>query len=313
MNAFRRLAVACVVLMATALHAAEMQTFTLRPVLFIETHLYDGHLRAPEGIFVDDARKEILVADSRNNLIGIFGFDGMPLFAFGSTKYIREPRQVAVDPGGRILVLERDRTKIRLFNYRGVYLGDLVPPSLPGKGRIAAFAFGPNGLFYVAETGSGEMLVYDYAAMTLKRRFGSSGDEEGQFQSVASIAADEKYIYVLDYTGLAVQVFTQRGDFVKGWGKHSMGGANFSLPHSIAVDPKGRIVTVDGLRHDIKYFNLEGEMIGHFGGPGISPGRISFPTGVAVDASGRVYVSERGNSRVQVYEEETLEKPVPVP
>ncbi|MGK2855881.1 MAG: 6-bladed beta-propeller [Thermoanaerobaculia bacterium] len=302
-----------IVVAATAASAVELQTFRLKPVLFLEEHLYDGHLRGPESVFVDDAREEIWVADTKNNLIGVFSKDGMPLFAFGSRTAIREPRQVAVDPLGRVLVLERDRVRIRVFTYRGVQLPDIAPPGLPDNALITTFAFGPNGTFYVGESSSSEILVYDYPSMRLKRRFGSKGDEEGQFLSIASIAVDAKHVYVLDHTGLAVQVFELKGDFVRGWGEHAMGGANFSLPKAIAVDRKGRIAVVDGLRHDIKYFDVEGRFIGHFGGAGRKPGSVSFPAGIAVGRDGRVYVAERGNSRVQVFEELQLEKPVPVP
>lgn len=308
----RALALVALLLVAPGAHASEMQSFTLRPVLFLEEHLYDGHLRGPESVFVDEARGEIWVADTKNNLIAVYSLDGMPLFSFGSKLLIREPRQVAVDAQGRLLVLEADRSRIRRFNYRGVSLGDLVPPGLPGKGQIAAFAFGPDGTFYVGD-GSSEILVYDYATMRLKRRFGSKGSEEGQFLSIASIAVDAKHVYVLDHAGIAVQIFNLRGDFVRGWGQHSMGGANFSLPRSIAVDAKGRIAVVDALRHDIKYFDTEGNFIGHFGGAGRGPGTVLFPSGLAITRDGRVYVAERGNARIQVYEEETLASPVPVP
>jgi len=298
---------------AFSAHAAEMQTFTLKPVLILETHLYEGHLHGPESVFFDRAHSELWVADTRNNLIGVFSADGVPLFAFASRKYLREPRQVVVDSRGRALVLERDRTRIRLFNYRGVYLGDLVPPSLPKRASIAAIAFGSDGTLYVAEGNTSEILVYDYASMRLKRRFGSRGEEEGQFLSIASLAVDEKFVYVLDHTGVAVQIFNHHGDFIRGWGRHAMGGANFSLPRAIAVDDQDRIVVVDALRHDIKYFDVEGVLVGHFGGAGRKAGNVSFPTGLAVDGEGRLFVAERGNSRVQVFLEEKLERPIPVP
>jgi len=305
------IALLCGAIAASA--GAEMMTFTLEPVLFLESHLYEGNLHGPESVFVDDQRGEVWVADTRNNLIGVFSSDGMPLYAFGSRKYVREPRQVAVDANGRVLVLEQDRTRIRTFNYRGLYLGDLVPAGFPEKGQIAAFALGPDSTLWIGETTNDELLLYDYPSMRLRRRFGSKGEEEGQFRSIAAIAVDEKHVVVVDHTGIAVQVFNHRGDFIRGWGQHAMGGANFSLPRGVALDAKSRIVVTDSLRHDIKYFDLEGRFIGHFGGAGRKPGSVAFPCGIAVGSDGRVYVAERGNARVQVFEEQALEKPVPVP
>lgn len=297
---------------AMAMHA-EMMTFTLRPVLLLEWHLYSGSLNNPESVHVDDERGEIWVADTKNNLIGVFSKDGMPLFSFGSSRYLREPRLVRTDPQGRVVVLERDRSRLRIFNYRGVYQGDLVPPRLGEKAQIAAFCFGPDATLWIADNGAGEILVYDYPSLRLKRRFGSRGSEEGEFQSIADMAVDAKHVYVLDHTALAVQVFEHGGSFVRGWGQHAMGGANFSLPRGITVDAKGRIAVTDGLRHDIKYFDLDGHFIGHFGGAGREPGSVLAPSGIATGNDGRVYVADRGNGRIQVFEEEQLAKPIAVP
>lgn len=300
---------------ATPLHAdepKEIEPFTLRPVQFLQAWMYEGPIREPEALAVDQKTGEVWIADPRNNVVGAFSAEGMPLFAFSSDKYLRNPRQLAVDDRGRLLVLEQDRTRIRQFNYRGVYLGDLVPPNLGEKPQIAAIAFGPDGSLYVGDNASGEILIYSYPALRLKKRFGSRGEEEGQFRSIAGIAVDEQYIYIVDHVGLAVQLFDHRGDFVRGWGQHAMGGANFSLPRGIAVDAKGRVIVVDGLRHDLKYFNADGLLIGHFGGAGRAPGNTLAPSAVAVGPGGRVYVAERGNARVQVFVEEALPaKPVP--
>lgn len=298
---------------ASPSNAAELMTFTLRPVLFLESHLYDGPFNGPESVHVDDVRGEIWVTDSNNHLIAVFSKDGMPLFTFGSSRYLREPRLIRTDPQGRVIILERDRTKLRIFSYRGVYQGDLELPRLAQDAQIASFCFGPDSTLWIAENHAGEVLAYDYPSLRLKRRFGSRGEEEGQFSSMASIAVDDEYVYVIDHTGLAVQLFTVGGDFVRGWGQHSLGGANFSLPRAVAVDAKGRIAVTDGLRHDIKYFDREGRFIGHFGGAGRNPGSVAFPTGIAIGNDGRVYVAERGNARVQVFEEEALAKPIPVP
>lgn len=293
-------------LLAAATAVAQQQTFTLEPVLLIENHLYEGRLQEPESVFVDEKRGEIWVADTRNHLIGVFGLDGTPLFAFGSKKRIRSPKQVLVDAGGLVLVLESDRTRIPTFDYRGRFRGDLVPGNFPAKGNITAMAFGPDATLWIAEGSEAEVRVYDYPSMRLRRRFGMRGDEEGQFRSIAGLAVSEKWVCVIDHTGLAVQLFNHRGDFVRGWGQHSLGGQNFSLPRGVAIDAKERIAVTDGLRHDIKYFDLEGRFIGYFGGAGRAPGSVSFPAGIAITADGRVYVADRGNARVQVFQTRDL-------
>jgi hypothetical protein len=63
------------------------------------------------------------------------------------------------------------------------------------------------------------------------------------------------------------------------------------------------VVVVDALRHEIKFFDAQGRFLGRFGGLGTRAGQIAYPSDVAIDGQDRVYVVEKGNSRVQVFEQ----------
>lgn len=273
----------------------------LRPIAVFDQFLYSGNLTAPRAIAFDRVRNELWVLDSRTGAVGVFEPDGLPLFAFFAAAQLREPLRAAVDPAGQLLVIEGTRAAIRRFSYRGEYRGDLPLKGVGEKPSFGAIAFDESGWLYVGENTSGEILVYD-RELNLKRRFGSRGSEEGQFQSIAGLAVDGGEIFVIDHQALAVQVFDSRGNFLRGWGKHDMGEANFSLPEGIAIDSKGRVIVVDALRHEIKFFDREGNFIDRFGGMGKKPGNVMFPSGVTVDQNGHVFVSDRGNGRVQVFE-----------
>jgi tripartite motif-containing protein 71 len=100
-----------------------------------------------------------------------------------------------------------------------------------------------------------------------------------------------------------VQVFDHRGHFLRGWGRHDLGAENFSLPEAVAVDSKGHVVVVDALRHEIKFFDALGRFLDRFGGIGPRPGQVAYPADLAIDGQDRLYVVEKGNSRVQVFEQ----------
>jgi DNA-binding beta-propeller fold protein YncE len=274
----------------------------LKPVAVFSQHLYEGDFREPRGIAVDRAHGEVWVADTRNHLLGVFTPDGVPVFAAPPSRHVREPGRVAVDARGRLLVLDNDRSRIKVLSYRGEYLSDLDLPGIKGQPTFGALAVDGDGNLYVGENESGQVLVYS-PELKLRFRFGARGDEEGQFQSIAGIACDARWIYVVDHQVTAVQVFDRRGNFVRGWGKHDMGAQNFSLPEAVAVDSKGRVVVVDALRHEIKFFDADGRFLDRFGGLGSRPGQVAYPSDVAIDEKDRLYVVEKGNGRVQVFEE----------
>ena len=286
------------------------QKIWLRPVALFDQHLYEGALAEPRGVFFDRAANEVWVADTKNGRIGVFTPDGVPLFSFGQTDHLREPVRLAVAKNGDVYVLGIERAKIERFSYRGEYLGPLQLPGLPEKPVFGTLTVDADGNVWVGENETGQVLGFSPDLKPILR-LGSSGDGEGQFQAIGGIAVNKDVVVVTDHQALAVQVFDRRGNYVKGWGKHDMGAANFSLPEGVAIDKDNRVIVVDALRHEIKLFDLEGEMLDRFGGIGQKAGNVSFPSDVAVDAAGRVYVAEKGNSRIQVFTE-TTEPPIGV-
>jgi DNA-binding beta-propeller fold protein YncE len=274
----------------------------LRPIAVFSQHLYQGDLRGPRGIALDRAHDEVWVADTGNHLLGVFTPAGVPLYAAPPSRHLREPSRLAVDARGRLLVLDNDRSRIKVLSYRGEYLSDLALPGLGAKPRFGALATDAEGNLYVGENESGQVLVFS-PDLRPRLRFGERGDEDGQFQSIAGIAVDPTAIYVVDHQVRPVQVFDRRGNFLRGWGRHDLGAENFSLPEAVAVDSRGHVVVVDALRHEIKFFDAQGRFLDRFGGLGARPGQIAYPSDLAIDGQDRLYVVEKGNSRVQVFEQ----------
>jgi DNA-binding beta-propeller fold protein YncE len=203
-----------------------------------------------------------------------------------------------------VAVIEGDRSRVRIFNYRGRYERDADLSAIGPKPIVGAIAYDAAGNLYVADNRTSQIYVLAPDGK-LRRQFGSRGTDEGQFQSVIAIAiAPNDDIYVADQQALAVQVFDSQGNFIRGWGKHEMGAEHFSLPSGIALFGDNVYVS-DELRHQVKVFSTSGKFLTQFGGLGNGPGQLSFPTDVAVDEAGRVYVSERSTSRVQVFDVRT--------
>jgi DNA-binding beta-propeller fold protein YncE len=283
------------------------------PLFMFNQHLYYGTFNRPRGVAIDREHGEVWVADSGNGLIGIYQPNGAEIFSFGSRQYLRDPARIAIAPKGSVVIVEGDRTHVRLFSYRGEYKGDLKLPGIGDKPIIGALAYDGDGQLFVAENRSSQIFVYRPDG-TLKMQFGSRGTDDGQFRSVCGIAVDASgTIYVADAQALAVQIFDSQGNFLRGWGRHEMGAENFSLPSAIAVDSKGHVIVTDELRHQVKIFNSEGKFLGQFGGLGDQPGELAFPSDVAVDGQDRIYVVERQTARIQVFDPASVSPPPPSP
>lgn len=280
------------------------QRLGLEPIRVVYRHVEGTYLRSPHGIFVDRARSEIYVADTKNDLVAVYDPNGLPLFAFGYNGEIKEPLRVVSDPQGRIYVLAGAPRALKIFNYRGEYLRDFPFTDLEIEPDPSAITVDRDGNLYIADGASGKVLVYD-SDYRLRLAFRTKGSEQRLVRSVQAIAVDpEGNIYVADARATpAVQVYSREGKFLRGWGEHDSGPQNFSLPAGLAIDSDGRVIVVDTLRHAIVLFTSEGRFLARYGGKGTQPGAVTYPTDIAADGGGRVYVVERVGSRLQILQE----------
>lgn len=287
----------------TAHERAERSIEDVRPAVLIGGGFYSGAFAGVSGVWCDRRTGEIYVADPGSGAIEIFDEEGAPLYAFSDDEHLAEPVRVAVGPDDRIYVIDSDHARIKTYSYRGEFLGYLDPPGFEGREKpsFTAITFDLNGDLYVGESRSGQVVAYD-AKLRQKLRIGAYGEAPGQFNGITGIAIDAKNVYVASVQGVAVQVFTRQGRYVRGWGAHEAGLNNVSLPAGIAVDAKGRVILLDKLRQEIKYFDPDGRLIDLYGGGGRQPGAVAYPSDLSMDRQGRLCVADSGNFRVQVLE-----------
>jgi DNA-binding beta-propeller fold protein YncE len=300
----------------TLAHERAAQSVTdLNPELVIWGGYYSGSFGGVAGVHCDRRTGEILVADPVANSIEIFDERGAPLFAFTDAAHLHGPTRVAVDARGRIHVLDGDRDRIKVFSYRGDFEGELEltgldVPGGPGGPVFTAIAFDANGDLYVGESRSGQVVAFG-RTLKPKLRIGTLGEGPGQLNGIVGIAFDAKSVYVASQDGVAVHVFTRQGKLLRSWGFHDVGLHNVSLPAGIAVDAQGRVILLDTLRQEVKYFDSDGKLIGNFAGLGRQPGAVAYPTDLSLDRKGRLCVADGGNKRAQVLV--PVEPPEPPP
>ena len=80
-------------------------------------------------------------------------------------------------------------------------------------------------------------------------------------------------------------------------------GDNFNRPTDVAWDSAGNIFVSDGYGNSrVAKFDKNGKFIKSWGTRGAAPGQFNTPHSIAVDAQGNVFVGDRGNKRLQVFD-----------
>jgi sugar lactone lactonase YvrE len=73
-----------------------------------------------------------------------------------------------------------------------------------------------------------------------------------------------------------IMKFTKEGQFIKQWGKKGTGPGEFSVPHAMAIDSRGRLLVADRGNRRIQVFSQDGEFLEQWtalsGGSGLALG-----------------------------------------
>ncbi len=136
---------------------------------------------------------------------------------------------------------------------------------------------------------------------------------EGMFNWPHGFFIDaEGYIWTTDARGVGdkghqVMKFTQDGTLVMALGTAGVAGDGqdtFDGPADVAVAPNGDIFVVDGHGNNrVVKFNKDGEFIMSWGEAGEGPGQFNEPHCLAFDSQGRLFVGDRVNERIQVFDQ----------
>jgi sugar lactone lactonase YvrE len=110
--------------------------------------------------------------------------------------------------------------------------------------------------------------------------------------------------------GQTVMKFSPEGKLLMTLGKPGVAGDGpdtFNGPSDVLVGPNGDIFIADGhggnTNARIVKLTKDGKFIKAWGKKGSGPGEFDTPHSLAMDSAGRLFVADRGNSRIQIFDQ----------
>ena len=244
------------------------------------------------------------------------------------------PRGIAIDSAGNILVADTDNGRIEKFSQNGTFVTSIGPfeapsgiaidragniyvaeigsknrvqklgpdgtfiarwtPGLYGPRRIA---IGPDDSIYVVDSGDNRIVKLSPDGQMLAS-WGSEGTGDGQFRGVSSVAIDSgsNKVYVADPVNSRIQVFDSNGKLLTKW----------SIPEwakplgfeDLAVDPdRGRLYASSAHMNVILVFDFQGNRLGTV--RPTPPDKLDGPSALALGKD-KLFVLNTGSPRVSV-------------
>jgi DNA-binding beta-propeller fold protein YncE len=157
---------------------------------------------------------------------------------------------------------------------------------------------------YVFTRGEHPVIVFDRAGRFL-RSWG-----EGLVRRAHAITIDaEGMVWLTDDLHHTIRRFTPEGKLLLTIGHPDRaselhGGKPFNRPTHVAICPRtGSLFISDGYGNShVHKYTPDGRHVLSWGGPGTDPGEFNLPHNLVTDADGLVYVADRENHRVQIFD-----------
>lgn len=195
-----------------------------------------------------------------------------------------------------------------------------LPPSMHAWPAVTAVEPAPDGTVYVIARcfensceGRSEPPILHYDANgKLLKAWG-----EGMFNFPHGATLDhEGYLWVTDARagggkGNQVFRFDRDGKVILALGKAGQTGSGtdvFDQPTDVVVAPNGDIFVTDshrnGTNNRVMRFSKAGTFVKQWGTKGSGRGQMSEPHTIAMDSQGRLFVGDRENNRIQIFDQD---------
>ncbi len=299
------LAAFAVVLQAYAPLAAEAaQNVGVKVVAVISNEEALGKLVQPSGLFFDEGKKRLYIADSGGKRIVSTNQEYRFLAEF-TNPAMSLPVQIVKAASGLFYVVDASKGALLAVDTKLDIVKPVeIKPAQPGRdvfvpGRIA---IGKDEKLYVIDKLNKRILVSD--AQGAVSRAIVVKDEAGLYGfNDVRVDADNN-VYALDAVGARVYVFDASGAEIASFGGRTDKTTLMRFPVSLAVSRTGLIYVADRHAGAVLVYDRTGQLQYAISQKGEREGELSSPTYIMIDEAQRIYVID--NNRIQVFKEAKL-------
>ena len=248
---------------------------------------------------------EMVVCEEDSNCMKVFDGNQRLLRSFGHTgpeeSRLDTPLGVAISSDNTVFVAANHCVK--KFTLDGRFIASV---GSQGSGQLQfntpwAIAYNhTNNRVYVCDTRNNRITVLNHD-LTFHGSFGSRGSEVGQLNFPGGISVSRNgNVVVADYWNNRVQIFDANGHHLSSI-THTGAGERLGGPMSVAVGQDDWVYVVENSCDRVSVFDENGKYIMSFGKRGDKDGEFKDPYAIAARDDGYIYVSDTGNSRVQIF------------
>jgi tripartite motif-containing protein 71 len=280
----------------------------------------EGQFQRPHDLDFSPDEKILYAVDRDGNRVQAFDKNGTFLFSFGELGtgdgQFHVPYGIDVDVEGNVWVADRANDRVQKFTSTGDFImkfgnTDAKPSEDIGKFDNPRHVVVDKKLqyVYVADSKNNRIQKFDVNG-TFLEAIGKLGKKKGEFDLPTTVELDSKGNFIVNERGNErIQKFDSNWNPILMWGSKGSGDNQFCHIEHIAVDKYDNIYVTDpqsdpgcSQQPRVLKFDSQGNFITKWGSYGEENGQFRDPEHLAIDSEGNVYVSDRKNETIQVFE-----------
>jgi sugar lactone lactonase YvrE len=254
-------------------------------------------LKHPEGVACGE--KFIVVADTGNNRIVRYGYDGSAVTAEAAYPLEKSnPILLQLNSKGDLYFLDGRERRIVGLNPKGGRIGFLNPKSMPSSAKEIVpkgFRIDGDDNIYILDIFSQHVIVLDSEGQFSKR---IPLPEDAGFFSDLAVDRHGK-IFILDSVEAVVHSAAEGAEAFTPLTGSMKEFVNF--PARLSVDDQGVLYLVDQNGSGLALVAPDGSFLGRKLGLGWNKSGLFYPSQMCISGSGEVFIADRNNSRVQMF------------
>ena len=185
----------------------------------------------------------------------------------------------------------------------------VVDPAWPQKpesftwGAMSGIAVDTQDLVYLFNRSEPTVQVYRPDG-ALARTFSTANPKGTHYIKFDA----EGNVWLADFRSHIVEKYSPTGKLLLTLGEAGHPGcdaSHFNGPTDMTFAPNGDVFVSDGYgNRRVVHFDKQGRFVKAWGEAGTGPGKFALPHAIAADSQGRLYVADRNNARIQVFDTE---------
>ena len=200
-----------------------------------------------------------------------------------------------------LFILTVAQTVVGQSRWAPVFTWPPIPRNIETWGKPSSVALDQQGRLLIFHRGAPALLRFDHTGKM------ESSWSSGFFKMAHGLkVAPDGNIWVTDANRHVIVKFSPEGKQLQLLGTPDQPGTgpdHFAGVADLAFLPNGDFYVADGYRNArVVKFDKTGKFLFEWGKPGKGAGEFHLPHAIALDARGRVYVGDRENKRIQIFD-----------